>query len=727
MQQHAWSTQVCYCVGVVYLCGPRTTGCSGCKSAVMRSSRIARVKDEAAASGGETGEASTAALIADEAKAARAAEGSSPPPGGGASLTIGSGAQAGADTSNRRSSFRLEEVMGTRLRATSMECLIRPHCVSLVFANCSYVVMVARKSAAAAARSDADGGGAGSRRAPSLHRVGSSISDLARRARGQEEKKLLDGVSGTAHAGRVLALMGPSGAGKTTLLKLISHEVRGGEARGSVTLGGRPLTRALYREHCAYVPQHDTLWPMLTCHEHVSLAVRLHQGKLQSGERGDVVESLLLSTGLESCMHTRAGNALLHGLSGGQKRRLSLVLALAKRPHVILADEPTSGLDAAAAAAIMALLTGMAHQSNVCIVCTIHQPPSDVFNHFDDLMLLSSGRTAFLGRAAGLVPHLAAIGYPLPASTNPADFALKLVNCDFSDVATAEGVLDAWKPPPGALAGGDALVSTIEASCPAGLGVQVAALVRRHAWLALADPAMYSGRLILFPVMTIFYAVTFLSTRQLEQGQVIERCNFILFMATPTALSAIGAYALNLEVSKVSKEIKEGMYSPAAYLLAHSLIQLPVMFALALVTLVPAAYPIAVWPWARFGHMLFSVAALNFNYDCMAQLTALLPHPLLCLMIQIMLWFLSFIFAGVSVQRADIIWPFRIFVDLFPGQWANAAMVQNVFLDTPPYSGADSCPSGMAALCGERGFYCPDELTPLTCFGRTGTQILDSL
>ena len=119
-----------------------------------------------------------------------------------------------------------------------------------------------------------------------------------------------------------------------------------------------------WQEHCAYVRQTDSLWPFLSAREHVTMAVELYGCK-------DVqlqVTFLLKSMGLVRCQETKASR-----LSGGQKRRLSLAMAMAKSPSILFLDEPTSGLDASAAAAIMSFLTTFAMHMNVAILCTIHR------------------------------------------------------------------------------------------------------------------------------------------------------------------------------------------------------------------------------------------------------------------------------------------------------------------------------------------------------------------
>jgi ABC-type multidrug transport system ATPase subunit len=73
-------------------------------------------------------------------------------------------------------------------------------------------------------------------------------------------------------------------------------------------------------------------------------------------------------------------------LSGGQRRRLSIGIALLKQPTLLFLDEPTSGLDAASAANIMEEIVRVAKEERIIILCTIHQPSTKVYNGFDQVV-----------------------------------------------------------------------------------------------------------------------------------------------------------------------------------------------------------------------------------------------------------------------------------------------------------------------------------------------------
>ena len=132
-------------------------------------------------------------------------------------------------------------------------------------------------------------------------------------------------------SGEVLAILGPSGAGKTCLLDLLTLEDKGGAYEGDVRLNGIPITPALFTKHCATVPQVDRLWAFLTVHETLSYAADLLLN-MDAATKAARVNAIIDTVGLTTSRDTKVGNQFLKGLSGGQKRRLSLALALVSSP-----------------------------------------------------------------------------------------------------------------------------------------------------------------------------------------------------------------------------------------------------------------------------------------------------------------------------------------------------------------------------------------------------------
>jgi len=121
------------------------------------------------------------------------------------------------------------------------------------------------------------------------------------------------------------------------------------------------------------------------------------------------------------------------GLSGGQKRRLSVAIELLRRPMVIFLDEPTSGLDARSSLDIAILMKDLA-QSGRTIVTTIHQPREEIFELFDDLLVMDQGRVSYQGSPKEAITYLnkqAEANTNLvsidPEEGNPADLILDTI------------------------------------------------------------------------------------------------------------------------------------------------------------------------------------------------------------------------------------------------------------------------------------------------------------
>ena len=240
-------------------------------------------------------------------------------------------------------------------------------------------------------------------------------------------KNLLEGINATLSSGQVLAIIGPSGSGKTTLLNALTLEPGPGTGYGQLSINGHAVTKATFNKYCVFLPREDNLWATLTARAHIALAFECYRPELSGAARDAAIDDLLEATGMTSCQNTRAGDMIRPGLSGGQRRRLSLAMALVKQPKLVVLDEPTSGLDSAAAAAITRLLGDCARRTNAAIICTIHQPSAAVLAGFQRVFVLTEGRCAYCGPTASST-RMESLGFEVPSTCNPAEFVLDLVS-----------------------------------------------------------------------------------------------------------------------------------------------------------------------------------------------------------------------------------------------------------------------------------------------------------
>ncbi|KAB2630225.1 ABC transporter G family member 11 [Pyrus ussuriensis x Pyrus communis] len=254
-----------------------------------------------------------------------------------------------------------------------------------------------------------------------------------------ETQKVLDGLTGYAEPGTFTALMGPSGSGKSTLLDALSSRLAANAfLSGTILLNGRK--RKLAFGTAAYVTQDDNLIGTLTVRETISYSARLRlPDKMAWSEKRALIESTIIEMGLQDCADTVIGNWHLRGISGGEKRRVSIALEILTRPRLLFLDEPTSGLDSASAFFVTQTLRALARDGRT-VIASIHQPSSEVFELFDQLCLLSSGKSVYFGQAADAYEFFAQAGFPCPALRNPSDHFLRCINSDFDKVkATLKG------------------------------------------------------------------------------------------------------------------------------------------------------------------------------------------------------------------------------------------------------------------------------------------------
>eukprot|EP00741_Cyanophora_paradoxa_P023432 tig00021582_g22636.t1 len=213
----------------------------------------------------------------------------------------------------------------------------------------------------------------------------------------KQDKPILREVSGDVQPGHLLAIMGPSGGGKTSLLNVLAG--RAGTSKtltGEILLNGRPRDK-YFKRIAGYVLQDDVLRSTLTVKETLMFAAELRlPEEMGRTAKEKKVMAVIQELGLTKVVDTRIGDALKRGISGGERKRVSIGCELLTSPMILFLDEPTSGLDSTAALTLMQTLLRLAKHGRT-VVTTIHQPRSNIFALFDKLILMSQGRVVYAG------------------------------------------------------------------------------------------------------------------------------------------------------------------------------------------------------------------------------------------------------------------------------------------------------------------------------------------
>lgn len=207
----------------------------------------------------------------------------------------------------------------------------------------------------------------------------------------EDRLELLKGVNGAFRPGVLTALMGVSGAGKTTLMDVLSGRKTAGYIQGQITISGYPKKQETFARIAGYCEQTDIHSPHVTVSESLVYSAWLRlPPEVDSATRQMFIEEVMELVELTSLREALVGLPGVNGLSTEQRKRLTIAVELVANPSIIFMDEPTSGLDARAAAIVMRTVRNTVDTGRT-VVCTIHQPSIDIFDAFDEVLLLKRG------------------------------------------------------------------------------------------------------------------------------------------------------------------------------------------------------------------------------------------------------------------------------------------------------------------------------------------------
>ena len=214
------------------------------------------------------------------------------------------------------------------------------------------------------------------------------------------ERAILDHVTFRVEPGEFIGVLGPSGCGKSSLVQRLIGLAKPDE--GGIYANGYLIDEVAdeFRAATAYLPQNveKTLHDNLTLEEEIDCFRRLHLPPSENEEQENV--DCLKTLGLSGLEHSRIRN-----LSGGEKRRVGIALALLRRPQLLMLDEPGAGLDPAAEGVLMQHLRGIANQGRT-VLCVTHVLTNQ--DKFDKLLVLSRGKIVYFGKPAAVLETFAA-------------------------------------------------------------------------------------------------------------------------------------------------------------------------------------------------------------------------------------------------------------------------------------------------------------------------------
>eukprot|EP00249_Psilotum_nudum_P028883 c38867_g1_i1 orf=180-2312(-) len=476
-------------------------------------------------------------------------------------------------------------------------------------------------------------------------------------------QRVLQGITGFAEPGYMMAIMGPSGSGKSTLLDALAGRLALNTIQtGEVLVNGR--RRKLSYGSAAYVTQEDMLIGTLTVRETVRYSAHLRlPDKMPSSEKDTIVESTILEMGLQDCADTPIGNWHLRGVSGGEKRRVSIALEILMRPRLLFLDEPTSGLDSASAFFVTQTLRNLARDGRT-VIFSIHQPSSEVFALFDNLFLLSGGRTIYFGAAANAHEFFAQAGFPCPSRRNPADHFLRCINSDFDRVkATLKGsfnlrdnaaedplerltttqairiLMDAYQTSEYALMTSARVyeISQVKGTILESSGSQASfwmqsfTLTRRSFTNMYRDIGYYWLRLVIYIFVAVCIGTIYFNVGT-SYNAILARGSCASYVSGFVTFMSIGGFPSFVEDMKVfQRERLNGHYGVLSFVVANTLSSLPYLFIISLAAGTICYYMAGLHP--GFSHYAFFTvgmfACLGVVESLMMAIASLVPNFLM--------------------------------------------------------------------------------------------------
>ena len=554
---------------------------------------------------------------------------------------------------------------------------------------------------------------------------------------GGEKRRLLDDVSGYVAPGKMTALMGESGAGKTTLLNALAERTSTGVITGDRFVNGNPLPRD-FAGQTGYCQQMDIHMPTTTVREALRFSAELRQpASVSRAEKRAYVEDVIKMCAMESYADAIIGR-VGEGLNVEQRKRLTIGVELAAKPKLLLfLDEPTSGLDSQSAWAIVDFLRSLADKGQA-ILCTIHQPSSELFQAFDRLLLLrKGGQTCYFGElgknANTLISYMERNGgRECQSDENPAEYMLDVIGAG----ATATSDIDwhaAWKASPESADLEKELEQIhsqgrTENAAPdhkqpeyaTGFLNQLRVLLDRAFRHSIRSPDYVMSKIFLNIFSGLFIGFTFFKADNSIQGS--QNKLFSVFMATILATSLsnqLQVEYINLRNIYEYREQQSKMYSWPAQVATSILIELPF-------NIVGASIFFLCWYWTvgfptsanRTGYAYFLLAVVfPIYYTTFSQfVAAIAPDASIAGILFSLFFAFVIIFNGVLQPYNQLIpfwkWMYRLspFTYLIEGIYVNgvgqtATQCSQVEIQTLNPPAGQSCQNFMGQYISQMGGY----------------------
>lgn len=425
---------------------------------------------------------------------------------------------------------------------------------------------------------------------------------------------VLKSVTFTARSSEILAVVGPSGTGKSSLLRIISGRVKEKHFDPtSVFLNDCAVTNpSQLKKICGFVAQEDNLLPLLTVQETLMFSAEFRLKEMSARGKKDRVDSLMQELGLIHVCDSFVGDEEQRGISGGERKRLSIGLDMIHDPPILLLDEPTSGLDSSSALQVIELLSSMSKSKHRTIVLSIHQPSYRMFQYIPNFLILSNGSVIHNGSIESLETIIHRLGYTIPPQLNALEFSMEIMD----SLQQIQDDLSSSSSSPNSQIHGvlhhhhHHHHDNDNEGCSSGLSstaFEVAVLCTRFFKIIYRTKQLFLARTMQALVGGFGLGSVYLKVN--NSGGVAERLGLFAFSLSFLLSSTVEALPIYLQERRVlMKEASRGAYKVSSYMIANTIVFLPFLFAVAILFAVPVYWLVGLNPsFAAFSFFIFSV------------------------------------------------------------------------------------------------------------------------
>lgn len=260
---------------------------------------------------------------------------------------------------------------------------------------------------------------------PDLYRILCRFMPFLSFGRSGPLRTLVNDFTGVVRDGEMMLVLGRPGAGCSTFLKALAnnreHYV---SVDGEVVYGGIPADKqkTMYRGEVNYNPEDDVHFPELNVWQTFTFALMNKTKKRYKGEIPTIADALLKMFGISHTRYTKVGNEYVRGISGGERKRVSIAETLATKSTVLCWDNSTRGLDASTALDYAKSLRIMTDVSNKATITTLYQAGEGIYEQMDKVLVIDAGRCIYQGPANEARQYFIDLGFHCPDRQTTADF-----------------------------------------------------------------------------------------------------------------------------------------------------------------------------------------------------------------------------------------------------------------------------------------------------------------